>query len=377
MNVTTEMKQALREAGLTHLQAVRLALELVEISGARRWRGDGCLNRCRRVMQLGIRQQKAEQRTVSFARAVEASLQARAGRRPRTLAEVRGVCRRMMSCVPGMAQRRVAGMPAQDCADILQRVFPTLRQQRKARAILHAVFAYALRQGWCGSNPVDRVCLPPLREGEIRPLLLPQLRALLNCACEPQHRPCMPALGLMLWCGVRPAEVARLDWADIDREEQVLVLRPRHSKTGGCRHVPLRPVLLAWLRESGCCAPGAICPPDWPRRWRRLRESAGLVPWQQDVLRHTFASYHLKAFRNLAELQAEMGHGSPALLQTRYLSMRGLTAAGAAMFWQVHGLWEPQGNQKGRSITPSKRNIQRHKAPSGSSKTKMSEPAPT
>lgn len=339
MNVTAEMEQALHEAGLTHLQAVRLALELVELSGARRLRGDGCLNRCRRVMQLGVQQQRAERHTVSFAYAAEASLQARLGRRPRTVSEIRGICRRLMRQVPTLARRRIAGMDTRECAELLQAVFPTPRQRAKARAILHGVFAHAVRQGWCPGNPVEHVWLPPLCENEIRPLLPQQLRGLLRCAREPEHRPCMPALGVMLWCGVRPAEVERLCWEDIDREEGVLVLRPRHSKTGGCRHVPLRPVAAAWLRESGRQARGRLCPPDWQRRWRRLREAAGLVPWQQDVLRHTFASYHLKAFRNLAELQAEMGHGSPALLQTRYLSMRGITAEGAALFWQVGGLW--------------------------------------
>lgn len=339
MNVTAEMEQALHEAGLTHLQAVRLALELVELSGARRLRGDGCLNRCRRVMQLGVQQQRAERHTVSFAYAAEASLQARLGRRPRTISEIRGICRRLMRQVPTLARRRIAGMDTRECAELLQAVFPTPRQRAKARAILHGVFAHAVRQGWCPGNPVEHVWLPPLCENEIRPLLPQQLRGLLRCAREPEHRPCMPALGVMLWCGVRPAEVERLCWEDIDREEGVLVLRPRHSKTGGCRHVPLRPVAAAWLCESGRQAHGRLCPPDWQRRWRRLREAAGLVPWQQDVLRHTFASYHLKAFRNLAELQAEMGHGSPALLQTRYLSMQGITAEGAALFWRVGGLW--------------------------------------
>lgn len=346
MNVTAEMEQALHDAGLTHLQAVRLALELVETSGARRLRGDGCLNRCRRVMQLGAQQQRAEQHTVSFARAAEASLQAREGRRPRTVSEIRGICRRLMRQVPALAHRRIAGMNTRDCADLLQRVFSTPRQRTKARAILHGVFAHAVREGWCPGNPVEQLRLPPLCENEIRPLLPPQLRVLLRCACEPLHRPCMPALGLMLWCGVRPAEVERLSWKDIDWEERVLVLRARHSKTGGCRHVPLRPVAEAWLRESGAWGDGPLCPPDWQRRWRRLRAAAGLMPWQQDALRHTFASYHFKAFRNLPELQAEMGHRSPALLQTRYLSMRGVTAEGAALFWQAGGLWRGETGKK-------------------------------
>lgn len=344
MNVTSEMKQALQAAGLTHLQAVRLALELVEVSGARRLRGDGRLNRCRQVMQLGVAQQRAERHSVSFAHAVEQSLLARSGRRPRTLSEIGGICRRLLRVQPHLARRRISSIDTRECARLLQTVFPTPRQRLKGRVILHGVFAHAVRQGWCRVNPVERLVLPPAEETEIRPLTLPQLRRLLCCAHEPEHRSCMAALGVMLWCGVRPAEVTRLTWADLDWEESVLILRPQHSKTGGCRHVPLRPVVRAWLREAGLRQQGALCPPDWLRRWQRLRRGAGLVPWQQDVLRHTFASYHLKAFRQLATLQEEMGHRSAALLQTRYLSMRGVTGAGAALFWKPHALWKEQGD---------------------------------
>ena len=59
--------------------------------------------------------------------------------------------------------------------------------------------------------------------------------------------------------------------------------------------------------------------------------------WQQDVLRHTFASYHLKHFKNLVQLQIEMGHSTPDLLRTRYLNMRDITKEHARLFWSLRG----------------------------------------
>lgn len=53
----------------------------------------------------------------------------------------------------------------------------------------------------------------------------------------------------------------------------------------------------------------------------------------QDVLRHTYASYHLAHFCNQNLLQKEMGHSSPSLLLARYLNMDGITSATGAMFW--------------------------------------------
>ena len=60
----------------------------------------------------------------------------------------------------------------------------------------------------------------------------------------------------------------------------------------------------------------------------------------QDVLRHTYASYHLAHFGNCSLLQKEMGHATPSLLLTRYLNMDGITPITGAMFW-THGLNPP------------------------------------
>ena len=338
MNLTLEWEEALREAGITHLQALRLALELVEQSGAGALRGERRMNHCRQVIRYGAEQRRAAECSVSFARAAESALKQREDRRPRTVAEFASVCRRLLRERPALAQRRINAMGTEECAELLRAVFPTLRQRRKGRIILHGIFSHAVHRGWCAENPVQHLRLPAPAEAEILPLTLPQLRVLLRAARSPLHRACMPPLGVMLWCGVRPSEVLRLDWSDIDREERIIVLRPRHSKTGGWRHVPLRPALLAWLEDYGMQDRGPLCPPDWGRRWKRLREAAGLIPWQQDVLRHTFASYHVKRFRDFAALQSEMGHRSAALLRTRYLSMRGLTAEGARLFWTPNAL---------------------------------------
>mgnify|MGYP003287691102 CR=1 FL=1 len=57
--------------------------------------------------------------------------------------------------------------------------------------------------------------------------------------------------------------------------------------------------------------------------------------WGPDVLRPTFAGYHLRHFRSYSELQYEMGHRDSNLLSTRYVSMG--EVRNAAAFWQVAG----------------------------------------
>ncbi|MBQ2379549.1 MAG: tyrosine-type recombinase/integrase, partial [Akkermansia sp.] len=83
---------------------------------------------------------------------------------------------------------------------------------------------------------------------------------------------------------------------------------------------------------AGCVVrTGRICPTQWLRHWRELRRQAGFTHWVPDVLRHTFASYHLRHFRNYSELQYETGHRDSSLLRTRYVNMSRL--GDVAGFW--------------------------------------------
>lgn len=331
------MKEALETAGITLLQAVRLALDLVETGRVRQHRGGVSMRQCREMIQLGCEQWRARRHSVSFSVALRDMLAAKSRRRQRTVAEIKSVCGRLLRGVPGLGRRRVSGITAQQLAEMLEQVFPTQRQRAKARVILHGLFAHCRRRGWLhtGDNPAAMLRYDSLEEKEIVPLAWEQIQSLLGTARRARHRPCMAALGLMLWAGIRPAEVTRLSWADIDSTEGVVAVHPQHSKTGGCRHVHICPALKRWLAH--CPRPaggGRVCPPNWQRRWKRLRTASGIIPWPQDVLRHTFASYHAKHFRNFPLLQLEMGHRSAALLRSRYLSMRGITAAHAAAFWK-------------------------------------------
>ena len=140
---------------------------------------------------------------------------------------------------------------------------------------------------------------------------------------------------MMLYAGIRPHEVARLTWAQVDLRERAIYILPQHSKTGGARRVTIHKPLLRILRTHRRANGEKICPPDWLHHWRELRKAAGwnapAHPWPQDALRHTFASYHLSHFRSYAELQVEIGHRDATLLRTRYVDQRPVVNAEA--FW--------------------------------------------
>lgn len=70
----------------------------------------GQLKRAKRCLLLGAEELAKRERTVSFAKAVEAALEARKGRRARTQTDFHYVCKRLMARNPELKNRRVRSM---------------------------------------------------------------------------------------------------------------------------------------------------------------------------------------------------------------------------------------------------------------------------
>ena len=273
--------------------------------------------------------------TETFGVAAEMFLKTKEHLRKPSYREYRGMFRRMMRESPELRDLPLRSIETKDCIHFILRAYKTMEKAEKARRLLHCFFRFAVYQNWCQENIIKRIWISRSPERTVPVLTLEEVYRLLECAARPQHRSCAVAVGLMLWCGIRPYEVTRLSWRDVDLEEKVVALLPRHSKTGGGRLVELRPVVLKWLRKfgAGMEPDDKITPPCWVQRWKQLRVDAGLMPWRADTLRHTFASYHLRHFDNLSRLQVEMGHSGSQLLLNRYLNIAGIKRQAAADFW--------------------------------------------
>ncbi len=322
-------------SALCELDVWRLFEEFQEEAGLTQKPRQEVIATFRRVIRAGIASVRESERTVPFEQAVQASLEARKHRRPSTLADLRSFTGRMIR-YGKWRNAPLRAISAQQCREMLNKIFGhSPHVFRKAQAILHSIFAYGRRQGWCDANPAEAVERPPLTEQRIEILTPPQIKSLLRACDAPEFSTMAPSVKLMLWCGIRPGEVQRLRWKDIDPQEGVVYIDPRHSKTGGARAVPLRGAAKV-LSQTSAEEEASIAPQNWARLWRRVRLRAGFRSWQQDALRHTFASLHLKCFHNPPQLQEEMGHRDSRLLRTRYLNMRNLSTSTAQRFFRGH-----------------------------------------
>lgn len=143
----------------------------------------------------------------------------------------------------------------------------------------------------------------------------------------------LAAFVLMLFAGLRPIEEINLmRWEDIDLEEAELET-PLEPKTGA-RCVQLSANCIAWLeRIPKKKRKGLVIPADWKRIRQCVRKLSGISQRQQDVLRHTFGTYHFKAHKDLNLTAMEMGN-SPEIARRNYIN-KAATHKEAVDFWNI------------------------------------------
>ena len=293
---------------------------------------------CRNIIELGIKTYQTQNKDKTLIKGFEGYILSKSNLEKDSFKDIRYLGNRLFRIRPDMRYIRFSSINSARCLDWLESVFSTPSQFNKGRTFLSGFFSFAIKNKWIRENPILDIEPKFIEENEIKPLSMDEIKNLLYASLKPMNSDCRGALGIMLWAGVRPKELSRLRWKDVDLDEKIITIRSFNSKTGGTRHIEICSVLKKWLlqipnREHS----KHICPKDWLRRWKLLRDSAGFKGmWVNDVLRHTFASYHLKHFKNLIRLQTEMGHRDLILLRSRYVNMHGITKDDARLFFNLH-----------------------------------------
>ena len=122
------------------------------------------------------------------------------------------------------------------------------------------------------------------------------------------------------------------------------------AKTGRARYIPIEPTLKAWLDYIDPPRLGPVVPlqptrdPSKPQKleWRVLwigkrrqavQKAAGIDPWPQDAMRHSYASYWMTLHGDEDRCRDAMGHATKDMLVKHY--RKHTTKADAQAFWAL------------------------------------------
>ena len=196
------------------------------------------------------------------------------------------------------------------------------------RTVLRTLFESAVVRGYARDNAVAKTAKAKVVRGAPVVFTPAQMQTVL----EKAPRDFIPYLAIGAFAGLRSAEIERLDWSEIDLKEKLIHIKAEKSKSAQRRLVMISDNLLAWLAPHYRKA-GPVADPERVRVARDKTCEAATIKWPANVLRHSFASYHLAYHKNAATTAAELGHTSPAMLYKHYREV--VRPDAAAKWWQV------------------------------------------
>ena len=224
----------------------------------------------------------------------------------------------------------VAEITSADIDDWLRSLNVGAQTRNHYRANVLQAFNFAVRHGYAPINPVEGAAKAKVVGGRPGILTVEQASALL--ANVPSN--VLPYFAVGLFAGLRRAEIERLDWSEIDFESGLIEVKAEKSKTAMRRFVTLQPNLREWLLPNRKLK-GSVTPQ--PETFRQIfdnaRTAAGISEWPDNALRHSFASYHLAAFKNAASTALELGHHDSRVTFAHYREL--VRPKEAERFWKL------------------------------------------
>ena len=243
-----------------------------------------------------------------------------------------------------------------------QRLLDGLAGTQSPRTVSHyrthlSVFLkFCESREWITGNPAKRTTQVKV-PGHDTAILTPQEAANLLAVC---HRDILPGVIIGMFCGLRQAEIERLDWKAISLVQGIITIGASVAKTNSRRVVSIPDNAAAWLAPYAQDN-GKVWPADETRArdlWTLARVQSGygpfiatssavkeamtdpatgkdrkdLKPWPANVLRHSSISYRVALEKNLAKVAYEAGN-SPGIIQRHYNGLA--TPQAAKLFFDI------------------------------------------
>jgi integrase len=203
------------------------------------------------------------------------------------------------------------------------------RTQNNIRRLVSTLFKFAIKRGYLAKDhdEISGVEKASVDSGEIEVFSPAELQKLFTACLTPvkergkwrTREEMVPYLAVAAFCGLRAAEIMRLDWSEIHLTgtEKFVEVTAGKAKTASRRTVPITDNCAAWLeRYAKPSGPVINLSRADKQLFLYLAKKSG-VPWKHNGLRHSFISYRLAVVKDVGQVSLEAGN-SPGMVFKHY-----------------------------------------------------------
>ena len=187
--------------------------------------------------------------------------------------------------------------------------------RRTYRLFIGMFFKWVIDEGHITSNPATGIKFKS-DEYQGRWYSPEQTKKLLRHIVE-TNRDLVGYFALATFAGLRPTEVARVQWEDFNEKTHQLFVRKGKTQA---RYVDLEPTALAWMKYHRDNTPQDapfVNVTNLENRMKVIRTAVFNGGWIQDGLRHGFGTYYKALTKDIEKVADQMGN-SVAIVKRHY-----------------------------------------------------------
>lgn len=201
---------------------------------------------------------------------------------------------------------------------------------------LSSFFSFCVRRRYCEHNPIRFLERPTIERNPPTILTPRQADDFLKTV---SNHDLLGYTALGLFTGIRPSELARMNWDAINIEPRdirdlkgygLANVSAAASKVRYRRIVPIHPACLPWLRK--CERNGPIVKRSRTHPFTAPMAATAGFTWSPDILRHTAASYMMALYEDAGRVSHWLGNSQSILLNHYYQLV---THEDCLAFWSI------------------------------------------
>jgi integrase len=262
-----------------------------------------------------LQHQTSEEKCVRDAFKALIERKTKENKRPRTISEYKTI---LNPFVKKEGLRLVSEISKKSVESYIEKPKNSIITYQNRLRIFSSFFNFCAREGWLVENPTKSLPRKQYDPEEIVFLSLKEAKEVVKATKSKDWLPLLPYICCCMFCGLRPSEAERIDWSSISLKQGEAFIT---VKASGAKKRRRRIVEIPKNAQNllALASKDSFRPRNFKRKIQLFRKSLSFE-WSNNILRHSYGTYHFALHSNENLTASNMGN-SPDILHEHYRAL--------------------------------------------------------